>query len=622
MSVRLVDATITRKRSINDLDNEPDSVDPEATINRDRQTLQDAIHKIDTDRADEIDVQDVAKSPGMRHLVVPKEVAETVDGLTNALDSKVVRAFSIAIREKPARIMLGAFNIPWLVSQFVSSPILAGLGGALNPMDIVGAIKFDRRLKREDPAAHAAWEAQIGITHGHGQWQDQTHLGDFKGDGKLHEIAAFWRAYKQSAVGRRLHSANPFDAMFRLDEAQSNFWRRTVFHNRARKNAYQVMDQAWQGADVAMERFFNRMTGSAVKTSEDQFRLMADAGPEMLDAANHVNRFLGNYTKFSSHERLLLSRNIVFYGWLRHSIRLTLHTMPILHPVTANIIANIGRLGADEIKDLLGVPQDTTLAMSQLIKMYTGEADGRYDTEAKDLKEIAGPAKVSPFLNIVTQLERPQQALGLVSPMVMILADNALNQSLYTGREWRIKGKSTPPSSQRPSNYFGSHLSLLNPADYAIPGLTEGKPRNRILQRGIMKTAFPFRFAEEAGVPPLGIEKTPVSTSDDTLPWDQRPIKYSKEGEAYAPIQKARREQEAIPFKQDAYRTLLPVFEEPSAADQFAQRELEKRKPAKKKKPKKKAANYGSGGYGSGGYKSGGSSSGGYTWGSYKAGGG
>jgi hypothetical protein len=54
-----------------------------------------------------------------------------------------------------------------------------------------------------------------------------------------------------------------------------------------------------------------------------------------------------------------------------------------------------------------------------------------------------------------------------------------------------------PAESERTRNYFGSQLGLLNPAGYSIPGVTEGRPRNRILQRQLLGLAFPYRVAED-----------------------------------------------------------------------------------------------------------------------------
>jgi hypothetical protein len=65
-----------------------------------------------------------------RYLAMPSEVGETLNTAARALDTKFFRGMEILLKQKPARIMLGAFNIPWLAFQFASNAILTGLGGA------------------------------------------------------------------------------------------------------------------------------------------------------------------------------------------------------------------------------------------------------------------------------------------------------------------------------------------------------------------------------------------------------------------------------------------------------------------------------------------------------------
>jgi hypothetical protein len=65
-----------------------------------------------------------------RYLAMPSEVGETLNTAARALDTKFFRGMEILLKQKPARIMLGAFNIPWLAFQFASNGFLTGLGRA------------------------------------------------------------------------------------------------------------------------------------------------------------------------------------------------------------------------------------------------------------------------------------------------------------------------------------------------------------------------------------------------------------------------------------------------------------------------------------------------------------
>jgi hypothetical protein len=68
--------------------------------------------------------------------------------------------------------------------------------------------------------------------------------------------------------------------------------------------------------------------------------------------------------RFTPAERFLLQRNVMFYGYLRFSLRFAFYTMPVGHPIMSNILGNVGRMGAQEIKDLFGVPSNYSLPTS------------------------------------------------------------------------------------------------------------------------------------------------------------------------------------------------------------------------------------------------------------------
>ena len=495
-----------------------------------------------------------------RYVVVTRDVTETLDGVANRMDSPGWRAWEILSKQKPARLLLGAANIPWLGFQMASNTFLTGIGGGWNPFNVHGALKLDRHLKRLDPDVHAAWEAELGITHGHHFMLDETHLGATN-----RRMVNFWRGYKETKVGRLGTRVNPLNLMFRADEKQNNFFRKVLFYDRARKEAYRRMGHNWKQSATSIDKLMTRVLA---KPPDKQLELIAHHGDEFERVARHVADFLGDYTRFTPSERFLLSRNVMFYGYLRFSLRFAFHTMPIAHPIMTNVLSTMGRLGAQEIKELFGVPANYDLPATMLAQAYFGD---RKDAERGTLKSLPF-GRMNPFGNALTQLDGLQQAVGVVSPLYQAAADQAFEESSFTGRDWRIEGRSTPGPSEIPRNYYGSATNLLDPSAYSwprigpIPG-NEGKPRNRILQDQLLSLAFPYRAAASATMDP--------NQSDDALLWAPQPMQYADE-EAAAGVAKSRRDFRAIPLAQRIGGQVFPVFPRPTAAPQVVERERER----------------------------------------------
>jgi hypothetical protein len=530
-----------------------------------------------------------------RYFVVPKDVADTTAATLRATDNTAWRALEIILKQKPARILLGALNVPWLSFQIASNALLTGFGGGVNPFNIHGAHKWFRSL---EPDERAAVEAELGITHGHHMiGQDEPNLGATN-----LRMVNFWRAYKKSRVGRLGTRVNPLNLMFRADEAQNNFFRRTLFYDAARKNAYRRMGASWKANDRLMSRLMDRVFA---KPPGELGPLIARHSEDFERVAKHTNDFLGDYLRYSPAERFLLSRNVMFYGYLRFSLRFTFYTMPVKHPIMTALMSNLGRLGAQEIKDLFGVPSNYQLPNSMLSQVYFGD---RSDAQAGRLRSLP-LGRFNPFLNTVTQLDGMQQAVGLVSPIYQALVDQAFEESTFTGRDWRIEGRPTPSEAERPKDYYGSAWSMFQPS---IPGLTQGSPRGRILERQLLNLAFPYRTAEQVSLAP--------NQSDDALLWQPHPMTYA-DPTAAAGVQHSRdvAAQQGILGRVGA--RAFPVQPQITAAPAVVQREREKeaaaaeratRKPGERKRRKRKTPlpNYGGGGgstannYGGGGTSS------------------
>jgi hypothetical protein len=125
-----------------------------------------------------------------RYLVVPKEVGET-DGLVSKMDNKFWRALEIVLKQKPARILLGAAERP--VARFPDR-IQRAADRLRRRREPVQHARRPQVVPRPEPDEREAVEAELGITHGHHFGMDEPHLGATN-----NHMVNFWRAYKKSA---------------------------------------------------------------------------------------------------------------------------------------------------------------------------------------------------------------------------------------------------------------------------------------------------------------------------------------------------------------------------------------------------------------------------------------
>lgn len=556
-TVAIVDSRIARRRPPEREGTERGDVDGRDPIDEQLFAQMHEDLRASLRRVEDLDPAEVKGHALDRYLVVPREVFDELERASRP-DGAASRMLEILLKQKPARVMLGAANVGWLAFQIASNAILTGLGGARNPLDVVNAHRWWRKLT---PAQREAIEPYLGIGYHHAI--DQPRLGSTTSS----RFVAAWQAWQTTAVGRALHKANPLDAMFAVDRAQNDFWRKTLFYNRAKRDAYRRMGASWRSVAGAQKK----MAAVLKLPAEKQLQAVLDDAEVFVAHAKGVNDWLGDYVTYTAQERRLIARNVVFFGYLRHSLRLALWTMPVEHPVMTAMLANVGRMGAQEAKRILGVEPDYRLPTSMVSRMFFG---GRQAARDGELSSIPF-GRLNPGLNAVTQLESEQQLVGLVSPIYQALVDQAFEESSFTGRDYRIKGRPTPAEPTRPRGYFGSALSLLNPAAYGIPGVSEGNPRNRILQRDLLSLAAPYRAIEKGGVPGL-VDPLEGPQSDDSLLWDPRPMRYRDEDTRRSILRSVEREREERAGGRGLAGGLLPVFPQTDVSPVILEREREK----------------------------------------------
>jgi hypothetical protein len=390
-------------------------------------------------------------------------------------------------KAKNSRVLLGVGNIPWLQFQVASNAMLAGV--ATRGTLLVDLPKTMKWWKGLDDATKEELDALLGS----GTTHDiaQPHLGAAANN----SIVNAYRGFKQLPIwdakvkgrGPSLRNLNPIEASFAADRAQNALFKRTVLYNQVKREAFHRMGERMNLAQRLQGRVAHALT---LGPREAMDALIRDKAA-IEHHADVVNDWLGDYTTYTAAERKVLNRAVMFYGFMRYSLKFVFYTMPVKHPVETAIIGKLGQLQADEIEKLLG-GADLPWAFGKL-----------YLTQDGQLKSI-DLSRANPALNTITQSfsDKPSNWTSVLPPVAVSTLEQLPGiggRKFWADRSWRVGGKSAP---------YGSSRSSYSNLDAA-----------RVFADEMLSMAAPYRIGETL------TQEGPQG--DDSMLFDQRPMSYS-----------------------------------------------------------------------------------------------
>jgi hypothetical protein len=348
-----------------------------------------------------IDGDELARNParyrGIRgYVAIPRAVWDEI----RALEQPTGRGARMWNNAKGgiSRAMLG-LNPTWLPFQVAGNVVQSALSGATPG----SARALKRAMEQLTPDERRRADALLGIGQVSESFNRQ-HLGSLAGS-----LAHSWQQLRETSVGRTAGKLNPVRAMFALDRAQNNAFRRSA----AGAHLKRMTREAEGGAGI----LDHVLDGEEILRNPEQLSQLAD----------HVNKFMGDFTSLTAVERRALAPSIMFYGWLRHSLKLLFWTMPTTRPVVGSIIGQLGKLHAQEIRQLFGDDAPEWL--------FTYAVLGR-TPEGAPIGINA--ARFIPFANAVADpgnLRNPFAApVMMAPPFVQGVVNAAAGQDLFSGR--------------------------------------------------------------------------------------------------------------------------------------------------------------------------------------------
>lgn len=455
------------------------------------------------------------------------------------------------MKTKASRAILLTANLPWLQFQVISNLVLTGLGRT-GPMDIVKAQIWWHKLSAVERERLAPFLGQ-----GHFE-QDVGRPRFFNREGG--RFISGYRAWRAGPTGQRLAKANVLDWMFRADHEQNLIFRRAVLYSQIKRDAYRRMGASAGRVQTLQERVTNILKlGPA-----EQMRALERDTEALTKHAEHVNEFLGDYLNFTKQERRYLASNIMFYSFLRYSLRLVFYTMPVKHPTTTAILGKIGLMDPHETQAALG----PGALPYQLGKFYS---DG--------MKFAVDLSRANPALSTFTQSgSLPQIAAGVLPPYATLLLAQVFQVDAFKGKMIKLNRSAETRTPLSPFNF---------------------DERARVALRQLLTLYYPYRTAEKilSYGEPLG---------SDSLIFSPRPTKY-KRGDVVQSIAASMERERARPLARRIGEEVLPFLPRPSDDKEIAASAAQKGS----RKSKKRIFKPGPSSGGSSGFNLGGGSTGG-----------
>ncbi|HUR86961.1 MAG TPA: hypothetical protein VMY78_16630 [Solirubrobacteraceae bacterium] len=410
--------------------------------------------------------------------IVPRALHDEVHADTKP-SGPFARSLDV-VKGKQSRIMLG-LSPAWLQFQVASNGLLAGLAGT-GPLDLLKAnLTWWRSLTDDEKKAI---EPYVGVGPFSDSY-DQTRLGASANSAIVNAYRAlkahdFW--HKPRAAGKSVRDLNPLDVLFRIDNAQNNTFRRAVLYSQIKRDAYKRMG----GRVRAIQRDQDGLARILTLGPEDAMRAVLHDPAALERHARHVNGFLGDYMTYTAKERRWLQRNVIFYGFLRHSLRLVFYTLPARHPLIASLVGQLGRMQTAEVRRLLG-GDELPWALG---KFYTSK-DGKLQS--------VDVSRANPALNTITSLRGPSSLVGLMPPLFTSLANQAYSKSSFKQRPYRVQGET---QGRKDTAY-------------------SAEDRTRIFVEEMLTLAAPYRAVKKA-------TSTGPEGDDSSLLLGRRPTKYKR----------------------------------------------------------------------------------------------
>jgi hypothetical protein len=458
---------------------------------------------------------------------------------------------------KFSRVLLGLGNVSWLAFQIGSNALLSGLFGHVGPVSMIQAQRWWNKLSDDE---RASLRPILGQSAHHFDF-DRRYIGAANANGTIINTK---RALESTAWWQTARRANPIDLMFRADAAQNLFFRRALFYTQAKRRVATRMGENVQDM-VGLQDGIVRslaLTGKAKTARDLDINRYLEDRPTLELHGRKVDELLGDYLTYTHSERRLIQRAVMFYGFVRHSTRLALWTLPRTHPITVAILGKLALLGAEESRELLGGEQ---LPWGLGKVYFRGEstlgrlADRIPGVDVPDTPEVMeiDLARMSPATNAFVDIRTAEQISRVFPPFFSMALEQITEKNMMTGQGWKVQGMTTPlPNPQFPYKDY----SIMDHVRVAAGQLTRVIP--------------PVRYGER-------VLHTGPQGDDASIIFGEAPIGYRDEEVVESIRESERRLHERSGWTR-LLETAMPMIPRPSEDPRISRQRMKRRKEGEK----------------------------------------
>lgn len=304
------------------------------------------------------EIRSRANEPGHKYVVMPKEALnEFVHQMEppKGMDKMLGGANRFL-----SRAILG-YSPAWMVAQLVAEGIPAATAVGLNPARWARIAKYlareERQLSQQDRATLDGTVGEsAGVTpHPQTQLKPDTNL----------QASRFFRLSERNRLGRALLKGATGDALGTFDRWKGGKYRKIVAAAKADREVNKFttsLSELYKGQRSISEA----LKGKPLKQQMEYF---AKNPAEAARLERYLDDVMGNWRAMTRLEAKFAPA-VIFYPFVRYSLRWMFWSFPKQHPVKATILYFLAQQNAEELEKLIGgKPQNW---IDYAVPVYTG----------------------------------------------------------------------------------------------------------------------------------------------------------------------------------------------------------------------------------------------------------
>lgn len=439
------------------------------------------------------------EAKGSHYMIVRKAA---MDELVAQLANTLVAPKIAKVNRSTAYLILGT-SPAWAAMQVVAEYGQAAVAQPhlLNPAFLKKAV---RAYKEMEPKKRQAFDSWVGVTT-----RTIERAEDLKLDLKAGDMEAAANAYstlERTPYGRFIRGIPT--AIQRIDQWKGGRIRTLASLSKIDKDLNGRANLFLRGVGG-----LNREMGSALK--EMRGKSLKEQAEWVADHPKWANRYqgylddvLGNWSALTKNERVA-AQALIFYPFLRMSLRWTFYSFPKRHPIKAAVLYGLGQQNAQEIEKLLGGDPSYFTQWAMVPIDLGGEKKlidlSRIAPGSNALVEALGGSAEGPKGIAAAKVAQPVlAALGTAIYGVSPLSGkqesgsgwNALAQLLSLSPLSRVAGEAAIPTGRKKGEGLGS-LPIVGSLS------TERQEALDKLSAKLRDYGTPARLARQLAIPPL-----------------------------------------------------------------------------------------------------------------------